>query len=62
MFPKDADELANSEDPDQTAPLGSRSSLIRVYTVCPDLYARKLRIITVVHLLSFLRAVAKISQ
>ena len=38
MSPKDADGLANSEDPDQTAPLG---------TVCPDLSVRKLWIITV---------------
>ena len=33
MSPKDADAMANSVDPDQTAP---RSSLIRVYTVCLD--------------------------
>ena len=43
---------ANSEDPGQTAPLGSdcssRSSLIGVCTVCPDLTVRKLRIIMVV--------------
>ena len=54
MSLKDADGMANSVDPDQTAPqsdLGlhcsSRSSLIWVNTVCPDLYAWKLRIITV---------------
>ena len=52
MSPNDADGMANSVDPDQTAPLGaadcsSRSSLIWVCTVCPDLSVRKLRIITV---------------
>ena len=41
--PKDSDRMANSVDPDQTAP----SSLIWVYTVCPDLSVRKLRIIMV---------------
>ena len=41
MHPKDADGIANSVDPDQTAPL------IQVCTVCPDLSVRKLRIITV---------------
>ena len=40
MHPNDADGMANSVDPDQTAPLG-------VCTVCPDLSVRKLRIITV---------------
>ena len=34
MGPKDADGMANSVDPHQTAP---RSSLIWVYTVCPNL-------------------------
>ena len=43
MSPKDADGIANSVDPDQTP----QSSLILVCTVCPDLYVRKLRIITV---------------
>ena len=51
MSPNDADGMANSVDPDQTAPLGavcsSRSSLIWVCTVCPGLSVRKLRIITV---------------
>ena len=51
MSTKVADGMANSVDPDQTAPLGdkgsSRSSLIRVYTVCPGLSVRKLRIIRV---------------
>ena len=32
--------IANSEDPDQTAPLGT-------CTICPDLSAQKLRVITV---------------
>ena len=44
MHPKDADGIANSVDPDQTA----RSSLIWVCTVCPGLSVRKLRNITVV--------------
>ena len=44
MHPKDVAGIANSVDPDQTAP---RSSLIRVYTVCPDLSVRKLRNIMV---------------
>ena len=43
MQPKDAEGFTNSVDPDQTA----RSSLIWVYTVCPDLSVRKLRIFTV---------------
>ena len=41
MHPKDADGIENSVDPDQ------RSSLIWVCTVCSDLFARKLRNITV---------------
>ena len=45
MHPKDTAGIANSVDPDQTAP---RSSLIWVCTVCPDLSVWKLRIITVV--------------
>ena len=44
MCSEDADRMANSVDPDQTAP---RSSLIWVCTVCPVLSVRKLRIITV---------------
>ena len=52
MHPKDADRIADSVDPDQTAP--SRTwvpdqtapSLIWVYTVCSDLFVQKL-IITV---------------
>ena len=44
MHPKDAEGIANSVDPDQTAPLGG---LIWVCTVCPDLSVRKLRNITV---------------
>ena len=44
MHPKNAAGIANSVDADQTAPLGafSRSSLIWVCTVCPDLSVRKL--------------------
>ena len=38
---KDAKTMANSENPDQTAPL------IWVCTVCPELFVLKLRIITV---------------
>ena len=47
---KDANGIANSEDPDQTAPrirlllesdCSSRSSLICVCTVCPDLHLSK---------------------
>ena len=45
MHPKDADEMANSVDPDQTAPLGS--SLIWVCTVCLDLCLPILRTFTV---------------
>ena len=45
MSPKDADGMANSVDPDQTAP---RSSLIWVCTICPGLSVHKLRIITVI--------------
>ena len=44
MHPKDAEGIANSVDPDQTAPY---ESLIWVCTVCPDLSVRKLRNITV---------------
>ena len=49
MCPKSADRMANSADPDQTAPLhcSSSSSLIWVYTVCSDLSVRKFRNITV---------------
>ena len=42
---KDAAGIANSEDPDQTAPF--RSSLIWVCTVCPDLSVQKLQFIMV---------------
>ena len=41
MGQKDEDGMANNVDPDQTAPL------IWVYTICLDLFVRKLRIITV---------------
>ena len=44
MHPKDAEGIANSVYPDQTAPLGS---LIWVCIVCPDLSVRKLGNITV---------------
>ena len=44
MGSKDADRMANSVDPHQTAPL---SSLIWVYTVCPGLSFRKFRIFMV---------------
>ena len=52
MSPNDADRIANSVDPDQTAPLGAvwsgqtapRSSLNWVCTVCPGIPVRKLRI------------------
>ena len=42
---KDANGIANSEDPDQTTPLGA--VLIWVCTVCQDLSVQKLWIITV---------------
>ena len=47
--PNIADRMANSVDPDQTAPLGHsfRSSLIWVFSVCPGISVWKLRIITV---------------
>ena len=44
MSPNDAGGMANSVDPDQTAP---RSSLIWVCTVCPAISVRKLGIIMV---------------
>ena len=43
MSPNDADGMANSVDPDQTA-----RSLIWVCTVCSGISVRKLRIITVI--------------
>ena len=43
---KDASGIANSVDPDQTAPR-EEQSLIWVFTVCPDLSVRKHRIIRV---------------
>ena len=46
--PKDADGMANSVDPDQTAP---RSSLIWICTVCSDLSVSILRIFMVMHFL-----------
>ena len=50
---KDANEIANNADPDQIAPCSSRSSLIWVYTVCPDLFVPKLWIIMVIFFLNF---------
>ena len=44
--PKDLAGMANSVDPDQTAP---RSSLIWVCTVCSDVSVLILRTVTVVH-------------
>ena len=44
MSPNDADGMANSVDPDQTAPLAVRSGSA---LFCPDLSVRKLRNITV---------------
>ena len=41
---KDANGIANTEDPDQTAPLGAVWS---GSAVCPDISVRKLMIITV---------------
>ena len=43
IHPKDANGKAKGEEPDQT----SRSSLILICNVCPDLSVLKLRIITV---------------
>ena len=42
IHPKDADIIANSVDPDQTAPVGA---LIWVCPVCPGLSVRKLKIL-----------------
>ena len=50
MSPNDADGMANSVVPDQTAPL------IWVCTVCPGISIRKLRIITVNHEYQFLES------
>ena len=46
MYPKDADGIANSVDPDQTAPF--RSSLIWVCTVSSDLPVPIFRILMVI--------------
>ena len=43
----DANGIANSEDRDQTAPLGAVWSLICVCTVCLDLSVQNLRVLTV---------------
>ena len=53
MSPNNADGMANSVDPDQTA-----QSVIWVCTVCPDLSVRKLRNITV----TFFSSPAKIVE
>ena len=47
MCPKYADGTANSVDPDLEQSDQGRSSLISVYTVCPDLSFQKLWIIMV---------------
>ena len=54
--PNDVDGMANSVDPDQTAP---RSSLIWVCTVCPGISVRKLRIVNVMMILQVQRLTAK---
>ena len=56
ICPNNAGRMANSVDPDQTAPLGAvwRSSLIWVCAVCPGISVQKLRIITVLLLLLLL--------
>ena len=51
LHQNNANGIANSEDPDQTAPLGE--VLIWVSTVCPDLSVRKLMIITVANTIVF---------
>ena len=50
---KDSDRMADSVDSGQTVPLGARRSLIRVYTICPELSVRTLRIFTVFGLKDF---------
>ena len=45
MSPNDADGMANSVDPDQTA-------LIWICTVCPGISVQKLRIITVFRIIA----------
>ena len=52
MRPNDADRKAKSVDPDQTVRVRSKSSLIWVYTVFPDLSVQKLMIITVFRYIS----------
>ena len=51
MPPKHVDRMANSVDPDQTAPY--RSSLIRIYTVCSDIHVPIFKIFTVVNICPF---------
>ena len=50
MSPKDEDVIANSEDPEQTAPLGAVS-------LGSDLFVRKLMIITVCLLILAFQAI-----
>ena len=57
MRQKDANEMANSEDQDQTDSSSFRSRLVWVYTACPDLSVRKLRVITIDHEERFARAI-----
>ena len=44
MAPKDVDRMANTVDPDQTAP----EELIRIYTVCSDIHVPIFRIVMVI--------------
>ena len=77
MHPKDAEEIANSVDPDQASLIWvctvsrssliwvctvSRSSLIWVCTVCPDLYVRKLRYIAVIRIFFIIFILNKIAS
>ena len=50
MHPKDAEGIANSDDPDQTAPLGAEEQAGLGLHCLPDLSVRKLRNITVLFL------------
>ena len=45
MRPNDVDGMENSVDSDKSVDPDQRNSLIWVYTVCPGLLVRKLRII-----------------
>ena len=46
MCPKDADGMANSVDPNQTAPRGGAVLSGFTLFVCSDLFVRKFRTIT----------------